>query len=496
MKFSRSGITAGVLALTLSAGACDSFSGLDENPNGPRDVDPEVLFPQGAVAVVALARGAGVDMTLTSLFAQHYSKIQYVDEDRYEIRPQSVDLYWSAFYAGTGVANSGGLQDLTDAIERADADPRPARQDAKGDYIAPPLIMKSWTFGIMTDLWGDIPYTEANLGAEGPIAPVYDPQEEIYDSLFAALASATEMIDPAGSSYGSADPIYGGDMEQWQKFSNSLRLRFAMRLSNVAEAKARSEFAAAMAADGGVFTSNADNAELVWAGDGTNDNPFFVNFKTRDDHRVSATLVDTLLALDDPRLAVYARPTADAPNGYVGVPNALSTDDALGMGLTKTSKIGTFFSSASSPSILMQYSEVLFIRAEAAARGWAGAGGTAAALYNAAITASMQVYGIPQAEIDAYLAQPEVAYNAATGLEQIAFQKWISLFNQGTEAFAEWRRTGQPVLTPGPTAVLDEVARRVEYPAMEQSLNSANLQAAESNQGGASMEDRVWWDVN
>ena len=493
MKFSRSGITAGVLALTLSAGACDSFTGLNENPNGPRDVDPEVLFPQGAVRAVALVRGAGVDMHLASLWAQHYSKIQYVDEDWYQIRPQNVDAYWTAFYAGGAAANTGALQDLTDAIERADSDPRPARQEAKGDYIGPALVMKAWTFQAMTDLWGDIPYTEANLGPAGPIAPKYDPQEEIYDSLFASLAAATAMMDPDGDSYGAADPIYGGDMAQWQKFSNSLRLRLAMRISNVAETKAQAEYNAALAAEGGVFTSNADNAELVWAGDGTNDNPFFVNFKTRDDHRVSATMVDTLLALDDPRLEFYARPTQDAPNGYVGVPNGLETDDALGMGLSKTSKIGTWFSSASSPSILMQYSEVLFIRAEAAARGW---GGDAASLYNQAITASMQVYGIPQGEIDAYLAQPEVAYNAATGLEQIAFQKWISLFNQGTEAYAEWRRSGQPVLTPGPGAIIDIVPRRLTYPAMEQSLNSANLAEATSNQGGASLEDRVWWDVN
>ena len=489
MRLSRSGTIAGILALTLSAGACDSFTGLSENPNGPRDVDPEVLFPQGAVSAVGLVRGAGIDMHLTSLWAQHYSKIQYVDEDWYQIRPQSVDAYWTSFYAF-------GLQDLTDAITRAEADPRPTRQAAKGNFIGPALVMKQFTFNVMTDIWGDIPYNEANLGAEGPIAPKYDPQEEIYDSLFSKLAQATDMMDPDNDEgYGGADPIYGGDLEAWQKFSNSLRLRFAMRISNVAETKARAEYNAALAAEGGVFMSNDDNAELVWAGDGTNDNPFFVNFKTRDDHRVSETLVDTLEDLNDPRLFVYAREVQDAAqvDRYVGVPNGLATDDAAGLGLTKTSRIGTAFSSAASPSILMQYSEVLFIRAEAAARGW---GGDPAALYYAAIRASMERYGIPEAQIAAYLAQPAVVYNPAIGRQQIAFQKWISLFNQGTEAYAEWRRTGQPVLAPGPEAIIDVVARRLTYPAMEQSLNSANLTAAESRQEGATLEDRVWWDVN
>src|SRR5688500_9299859 len=101
MKLSRNATMAGILALTIGAGACDSdLAGLNENPNGPRDVDPEVLFPQGAVAVVGLVRGAGFDLHLTSLWAQHYAKIQYVDEDKYQIRPQSIDGYWSAFYSG------------------------------------------------------------------------------------------------------------------------------------------------------------------------------------------------------------------------------------------------------------------------------------------------------------------------------------------------------------------------------------------------------------
>ena len=495
MKLSRSGTIAGILALTLSAGACDSFTGLNENPNGPRDVDPEVLFPQGAVSVVSTARGASVDMTLTSLWAQHYSKIQYVDEDWYQIRPNNVDLFWTWFYAGGGSGNIGGLQDLADAIERAENDPRPARQEIKHNYIGPALVMKSWTYQIMTDLWGDIPYTQANLGVEGPLAPEYDTQEAIYDSLFANVEAATAMMEPGDGGYGAADPIYGGDIALWQKFSNSLRLRLAIRLTEVDPDKAREQFLAALAAEGGVFTSNAHNAELVWAGDGTNDNPFFVNFKTRDDHRVSATMLDTLEGLDDPRLFFYAREVQDdtASDRYRGVPNGLETDSALAMGLSKTSQIGTWFSSAASPSILMQYSEVLFILAEGAARGW---GGNAAELYRDAITASMQVYGIPQAEIDAYLAQPGVAYNAATGLQQIAFQKWISLFNQGTEAYAEWRRSGQPVLTPGPGAIIDVVPRRLTYPAMEQSLNAANLNEATTRQGGAGLEDRVWWDVN
>ena len=487
MTLSTRGALAGLLALTLSASACDKdLTGLNENPNAPTDVDPEFLFPQGVTAVVNLVRGTGFDLHLTSLWAQHYAKIQYVDEDWYQIRPQSIDAYWSAFY-------SGGLQDLTATIEKAETDPRAERQASKGNFTAPPMIMKAWTFGAMTDIWGDIPYSEANLGADGPITPAYDTQQEVYDGIFASLATAAAAIDPGGANYGDADPIYAGDMDKWQKFANSLRLRYAMRLTKANLAKAQSEYTAALAAPGGVFTSNDDNAQLVWPGDGTNDNPFYTNFRTRDDHRVSKAMVDTLKALNDPRLSVYARPTADDPSQFVGVQNGLPTDEASLLGLSKTSKIGLFFSSPTSPSVLMAYSEVLFIRAEAAARGW---GGNAALLYNEAITASMKVYGISDAAIATYLAQPRVVYNPTTGLQQIALQKWISLFNQGAEAYAEWRRTGVPTLTAGSGAITagGVVARRLTYPVIEQSLNNANLNAAMSAQGGTELENRVWWD--
>ena len=147
---------------------------------------------------------------------------------------------------------------------------------------------------------------------------------------------------------------------------------------------------------------------------------------------------------------------------------------------------------------LMTYSEVLFIKAEAAARGWA-AGGSAQSFYNAGIAASFEQFGVPNAAAAAttYLAQPSVA---TASLENIALQKWIALFGQGTEGWAEGRRTGVPVLTPAVQArtAAKNVARRLAYPSSEQSLNNASLQAAIANQGGVqntTINGRVWWDT-
>jgi Starch-binding associating with outer membrane len=484
MRFIKTKLAGAAIGLTLSLGACDEgLTDLNKNPNAPENVGPEFLFPQGTSLAVETIRGEWFDLHLTSLWPQHYAKIQYVDEDWYEFRPEVNNAFWRDLY-------SGPLMDFTDAIERATAANRPRQ-------IAPAMIMKAWTFGAMTDLWGDIPFTEANQGLEGVTSPVYDPQSVVYDGILKLLVDAGNLLPGTGDGYGNADLIYAGNaasFAKWEKFANSLRARYGMRLSKRNATKAQAEVTAALAA--GVFTSLDDQAMLRWPGDGTNDNPFYNNFviDERDDHRVSKRMVDTLKALNDPRLPVYANlPEDPTVTDYVGVQNGLSSSVAGGLGLAKTSRIGDFFWQPNTPSILMSYWEVLFIEAEARARTWVA--GDPAEKYNAAIRANMEYLGIDDAAIDAYLARPEVVYNPATGLTQIAFQKWISLFNQGSEAYAEWRRSGVPVLTPGPAASLPTVARRLTYPVLEQSLNAAHLDEAEARQGGAELTNRVWWDM-
>ena len=481
-----------LLAVALVATSCDSgLTGLNKNPNAPGKVTPQYLFPNGVTSAVGRVRGGGFDLTFTSLWAQHIAMDRFTDEDRYSIRPGTIDGNWSGFY-------SGELEDFATIIQQTDPSEAP-------NLVGPALVMKSWTYGVMTDIWGDIPYAEANQGTAN-FTPRYDSQQDVYNGLFTDLTAANDMLTAGGDGYGSADPIYSGDATKWQRFANSLRLRFALRLVKVDADRAKSEATAAIAA--GVFTSNADNALLQWPGDGTNDNPFFNTFRTRDDQHVSQTLVDTLKALYisiepgndtifDPRLAVYADPIISAlpDTVYVGAPNGLQDDDAIAIGLTNTSRVGEVYRQRDTPSILMTYSEVLFDEAEAAARGWTA--GDAAALYSDAIRASMQYNGIADDVIDAYVASPRVAYNAATGLTQIALQKWIALYAQGADAYAEYRRSGVPNLQPGPAVITDPaiVARRLTYPLAEQSFNNTNLQAAISAQGGASLNDRVWWDV-
>jgi len=494
MRLSTIAGLAPVVALTLLAAGCDNtgLTDVNKNPNAPGSVTPQFLFPNAITDVVGRARGGSFDLTLTSLWAQHIAMDRFTDEDTYSIRPDNINGYWSGFYAG-------GLQDLATILDQT-------KPEEKPNLVAPALVLKSWTYGIMTDVWGDIPYSQANK-SDPTAPPQYDRQKDIYAGILADLKTASDLSVAGGANYGNADLIYNGDAAKWKKFANSLRLRYGMRLSKVDPATAQAQVAAAIAA--GVFTSNDDNALLRWPGDGSNNNPIYGTFVTRDDQHMSQTLVNTLKSLYisigptaadtvfDPRLAVYADPILSSPTKplYVGAPNGLQDDDAIAIGITNTSRVGAAYRAKTTPSILMAYSEVLFDEAEAAARGWAP--GDAAALYNAGIKASMQYNGIPDGVTAAYVASPRVAYSPATGLQQIALQRWIALFSEGSEAYSEWRRTGVPDLKPGPAAITTPqiVARRLTYPVSEQSFNNAALQAAITAQGSALLSSRVWWDT-
>lgn len=478
---------AGVVLLG-SAVACnpDSLTNQNQrNPNAPNVVPVEKIFPAGVSSSVGLLLGSGMQLYFTELWSQHIAEYQYPDDDQYAIRPTTIDAYWQSFF-------NGGLQDFDQILRQSTGKP---------DQAGPALVMKSWAFQNGTDLWGDMPYTEANKGDLGNITPKYDTQQTIYNGILADLKTAATSMGTTNP-FGSADLIYSGNNTLWKKFANSLRARVALHLSKADPAKAQSEIAAAYAAGG--FSSNADEAKLRWPGDGVNDSPYSVTFKTRDDHRLSKTLVDTLIALNDPRLPVYARPTqawvADSVGcgcgKYAGLPNGLTAGAAGALGRV-TSRVGTFFAQKTTPSVLMSNAEYQFILAEAAHRGWiAGGDAMANTFYIAGITASMATYGISGSAVTAYLAQPAVAYNPATAQAQISLQKWIALYGQGIEAWNEYRRTGYPVLQPADQAKTNPriVPRRLEYPQSEQSFNNPNLQAAVSRQGGASMTNRFYWD--
>lgn len=463
---------AALVALTTTA--CDEgLADLNVNPNDPVDVSAAYLFPNAVEASVSRVTGAGLNMDMTGLWVQHYVEHEYTIEDVFVIGNSTVDAHWSGFYAGP-------LQDLQEVIDLG-------RETERPNTVAMGLVMKVWTAQVVTDLWGDIGYSKALQGREAgtDLTVSYDTQEAVYDAFFAELTEAASLVEVDGLTMGAADLIYDGDMESWRRFANSLRMRAAMRLSEVDAGLAASQFASAYGAGG--FTSNADNAILWYVDNGVDRHPIHSYMLGRDDHSVSATMIDTLQRLSDPRLPVYAQQNASGV--YWGAPNGTLVDPPL----DDVSRVGTFYSRANAPGILMSYAELLLLQAEAAERDWITA--DAGTLYAAGIRAAMEFNGVAEQEIVDYLAQPEVAYQGgAEGLRQIALQKWIALFGNGPEAYAEWRRTGVPALTPGPDAENDgNIPVRLFYPALEESLNRAAVEEAQARQGGATLNSPVWW---
>ncbi|HEX6367892.1 MAG TPA: SusD/RagB family nutrient-binding outer membrane lipoprotein [Longimicrobium sp.] len=483
MKHLRIPGRAALLAVLASgAAACErGLTELNENPNQPEVAAAEYLFTNAVEAAVGRTTGDGLNMDLTGLFVQHYAESRFSEQDRYEISDGNSQTHWTAFYAGP-------LQDLAEVVEKGRAEGRPNVQ-AMG------MIMRAYTFQVVTDLWGDVGYSQAlrirEPGAGNDVA--YDPQAEVYAGMQKELRDAAALLTPTGARMGAADILYRGDPEKWRRFANSLRLRMAMRLSDATPAASAAEFADALA--DGVFTSNADNAVLWYLANGTNGHPIYEYENIpRIDHAISSTMVDSLSRLNDPRLAFYAKPTS------AGTYRGELPGDTRDQPLNQISRIGEWFARADAPSYVMTYAEVLFLQAEAAQRGWIT--GDAAALYRAAIRAHMTQFNIggdaftdiSTAAIDAYLAQPRVQY---AGLQSIALQKWIALYGNGPEAWAEWRRLDGPALTPGRDALNERrIPVRLPYPVSEQSLNAANLTAAVERQGGASLNNRVWWDRN
>lgn len=495
-----SALSVGAALATLVAG-CDNskLPTVNNNPNAPTSAPASAVFTNAVQSAVGNWLGSGYDLRDISLIVQHFAENQYIGNDQYKgVGPSALNGNWAGAYQNE-------LEDFQIVARDGKAANDPA-------VYAPAVIMQQWDFGYLTDTWGDIPYSQALAGdsAKPVLKPAYDPQQQVYAGMMAKLTqSASDLSKASGATLGAADPIYNGDPAKWQKFANSLHARYALRIANVDAATADKELKAAFSGPGGTFASNADNAQLDWPGDNIFNNPWAVNFASRDDDRMSKTLIDTLNHYNDPRVAIYAMPAA-ATGTYAGQPNGLTNATAVAYS-DSASRPGAIFypgpvaygtgnyggNGGAQPSYLMTFAELELIKAEAAERGLGGlTPGQAAGFYNAGITASMQQWGVTdQSKIAAYLAQPQVAYQGGVaGLKQIALQKWIALYSDGGQAWFEWRRTCVPNLTIAKVHLYPYIPRRIEYPTSETSANSENVQAAADRMGGNANNTPVWWD--
>ncbi|GAA4831930.1 RagB/SusD family nutrient uptake outer membrane protein [Algivirga pacifica] len=397
-----------------------------------------------------------------------------------------------------------------------------AKEKISPKLYAVGLILKVAGMHRVTDAYGPIPYTQY-----GEAGATYDSQEAVYDAFFSELNEAIAALeadqDPL-QAFSANDDFFQGDFAAWKKFANSLKLRLAMRISNVAPAKAKQYAEQAIAS--GVFV----DGDVAQVSGGVINNPLGEVSQVWGDTRMNAAIGSYLLGLNDPRLSIYFTPAAEgsgAVGEYVGIRHGAELPDKGSGTYVNYSNVNPGFSGKDSPLRVMNAAEVYFLRAEAAVKGW-NAGGSAQELYEAGITASFNQLGavgaseyiadatsMPAAYADpqneAYdIASPSmvtVAWSdeasAEEKLEKIITQKWIANFPEGMEAWSEIRRTGYPKLFPvahnksGGKVDTEKGALRLPYPPEEAENNAAAYQAGVSALGGDDHAGTaLWWDVD
>lgn len=467
--------------LLLGTASCKKeLANINKNPNATGIPQPDYLLTAAEKIAADAYWGVDINMNASLLFIQHWAKIQYTDPDRYVLDNSSFVTLWSKLYGQS-------ITDLNKVISIGEDQQNP-------NYKGVALALRAWNFQLLTDAYGDIPYRQAG-NIESFLTPAYDAQKDVYEGLLTDLKTAQGLLNPSGPAI-QGDAIYSGSIAKWKKFVNALRLRIALRIADQ-EPDVAKQVLTDIASEGGVyFEGNSDLAALIYQ-DSPNQNPVSLTFDTRQDYRISKTIVDRLAALNDPRLPVYAQPTDDAPHGYVGVPNGLNTGDANNLGLSKTSRPGDYFRAPHAPAVIISYAEVLFDLSEAVTRGFIT--GDAADLYNKAVLASLAQYGITDTTVtNKYLGQATVKYDAGNYKKSVGEQKWIALFGQGLEAFAEWRRLDYPQLVAPVAGNLpdEKMPVRFVYPGSEQSLNGANYTKAVEHQGEDKVTTKLWFDKN
>ncbi len=469
---------AGLLIIVGTTACKNELADINKNPNAVENPQSAYLLT-GAIKTATDAYWNVSETNPSNLFVQYWAAIQYTEEDRYIFTSSSFQGLWTTLYAGSIV----NLNKIIALGEKKD----------NNNYRGIALILRSWNFCLLTDAYGAIPYSQAIQIDQHP-DPKYDAQHVVYEGLLSDLKKAQALLDPQGKAV-EGDIIYGGDISLWKKLANSLRLRIALRMADKAPQKAKAVLSDIKSNGNNYISSNAETAQLVYE-DAPNDNPLYEQFLTRDDYRISKTIVDKLFALNDPRLPVYAAPTQEpTPQTYVGIPNGLLAGDASNLGFYKTSKPGSYFTAAHAPAVIMSYAEVLFDRAEAAARHLTNE--HPEKLYKAAVAAALKQYAVTEAAIAEYLEQPQVKYDPENYKKSIGVQKWIALFGQGLEAFAEWRRLDYPQLQPAKAGVLNgKMPLRFIYPGTEQSLNKESYLQAVGKQGSDLLTTQLWFDKN
>lgn len=516
MKLNIFRISAIVVILATMASCTRNFEKINTNPNGVRYVAPDQLLP------AALTDALGFNMTRNRNFNNELMQVTVNITDaegavfRYDYRSNWSDYLWNGLY--------GELTNFKDMY-------RDSTSNNNKSYKGISLICQAWLYSILTDTYGDIPFSESNSAkAEfgGIVEPKFDSQKDVYLGMFEMLEEANTLLSAGEAINASRDPAYNGNVAGWRKFGNSLYLRLLMRVSGKAEVSAQAiakikEIAQTNAAQYPIFEKNAESARVLWTGVAPYVSPFFgIRVQDFRSPGIASFFIDNLLAWTDPRI-VSSAPYGSGSIGQLGIAQAsgggffgVPSGYESGQGELK----GSYFQSSDNAStgrfslqlnpltgIMMQYSEVQFILAEAVAKGWIT--GDAKTFFYKGIASAINYWvsnfpeSITSANFTTHLENMAAGsaawddnFSLNNKMELIHLQKYFALFMTDMQQWFEYRRTGHPDLHLNELKGLKNggiMPARMVYPVYVQSTNPTNYKAAIAVQGPDLISNQVWW---
>lgn len=463
-------IFAFIVLIGISTSCTKDFEDYNTDKKNPTEVPGEMLFANAQKILGDQVASTNVNLNVWKLFAQYWTETTYTDEANYDIINRTIaDLTFRTYYRNC-------LQDLKDAkavitgTEPLD-DLEAVAQVNKGFVID---LVQAYAYQRLVDTFGDVPYTEA-LDIDN-ITPAYDDAATIYNDLISKVQAAIAGIDETGGGFGDYDLYFGGDLGMWKKFGNSLLVKMGITIGNQALVEG---------AYAGAFQMG-EACELAYPG-GAMSNPLYQDLvqSGRSDFVPANTIVDLMNGLDDPRRAAYF--TEGPEGGYVG--GIYGESNAF----ANYSHIADRIQEPTYAITLLDFTEISFYLAEAAAKGWS-VGGSAAEHYANGITASFDYWMVDGAA-------DYIAANPYVDMESIGNQAYIAFYVRGFVGYTSYRRLGYPTMNipPAPAESADgAVPRRFTYPVNEQTLNASNRQAAVDKQfnGNDRLSGRIFWDNN
>ena len=467
--FNRIFIIAPILLLLLSG--CDkNLTSLNNDPKNPTTIAYNALFTEGQYQLAKILTNADYNYNPMNFFEQYWQETTYLNESQYDILYRGIpDLDWNVFYlnvlANLVRADSLAKLQITDAGTLAGV-------HAQID------ITEVTAFYYLLTTYGNVPYTDAfNVSADA--FPKYDDAMTVYKALLTRLTADIAALKSATGNIGAADQIYGGSISSWYAYANSLALKMGVTIADADGATAQAVIEAAAPH---VFTSNNDNAYYNFLSSPPYTNPiyaFMILGARFEDFDACSTFITQLQSTNDPRLPLYFTTQSDTQTTYSGIP------PGVGGGYFGNSNPSPTLIAAAFRGDFLDYAEVEFYLAEAAARGY-NVGGTADVFYKNGVEASILQWGGAQTQADAYYAQPSVTYATATGTwqQKIGTQAWIAFYNRAWDGWIETRRLGYPVLPLPANAVISTFPYRFTYPVAETNVNSVNVAAAAQAIGG------------